>query len=84
MAGLSDPDIKRKILTSPDAGNENYAGVFKNAEREERAILYARQLMTTSAPSSTANPASSATAINKINTCSRPRHVKAGPPLRLF
>ena len=75
---MSDPDIKRKILTSPDAEEEKFAGVFKIAEREERAILYARQLTTTSAPSSTVNPASSATPINKINTCSRTCHVDHG------
>ena len=45
MAGLTDPDIKRKMLTSPDAETKKFAGVFKIAEREERALLYARQLL---------------------------------------
>ena len=77
MAELSDPDIKRKILTSPDAETEKFTGIFKIADG--RAILCARQLTTTSAPSSTANSASSAARlINKINTCSRPRHVYLG------
>ena len=79
VAGLSDPESKRKLLTSPNAETEKFAGVFKTAEREERAILYNRQLTTTSTPSSTANrDSSAATLINKINTCSRPRHVYQG------
>ena len=78
-ARLTDSDTKRKILTSPNAETEKFAGVFKIAEREERAILYARQLTTTFAPSSTATPVSSSAApINKINTCSCPRHVCHG------